>query len=662
MKFPYLNSIFLTSSLLLAQSGLASARDPEEPFQNEIQPLLDTYCIKCHGGEKVKGEVDFSVINNAEDVDAHFELWETVVDVLAYDEMPPEDEDNRPSQEEAQQIADWYETRFVKSVVARPADLKPRRLSSNEYRNTLRSLFGFDLEVAFIAAEQTTMESSLVLKLLPTDPPGANGYVNDTHSARLSTFIWEQYAYLTNRALQELFSKNRKDALEVLIGESLPNDFQPTELTQNQAESLLRTFAPRVHRRPVSKRSLKKILSSLKGLQGNALLDATKTEMQALLVSPEFLYRGLLVEMKPGTQKKVDPFELAERLSYFLWEDMPDRELMDAATSGRLKNPAHLTEQIDRMLASPKAKNLAESFGAQWLELANIDDADDDVTKREALRSQPLNFLNYLFTEDRPVVELIDSNITFTNYITASYYPEDRGQLETYIKPTGIERQLVPNQKLVLEKSTDRGGILTMPGILAMNRGPILRGTWMLRRILGERLGEPPGDIPPIEAASQDPSLSFRERFELHRSDPTCARCHDRIDPLGFAMQTYDDNGFNKLASNYKAPKRNTGHDDPAEALDTSGQLPSGESFESFEELKTILTGHKKPDIIRNAVEQVLAYALARKLEAFDRPTVATIAERIDETNGSWRDLFVEVALSLPFQETSIPPIPKKET
>lgn len=643
---------------LIAMFATAQAADSnnDSPFASEIQPLLEQYCVECHGGEKLKGEVDFTTIATSQDVEANFELWELVADVLAYEEMPPEKAKTRPSELESQRILDWYQETFIESVEARPGPFQPRRLSAPEYRNTLRSLFGFDLEVAIIAAEQTAVERSLALKLLPTDPPGASGFINDTHSAPLTTVTWEQYAYLADRALLQLFSFQRRDALEALIGQALPPAFRASDLAPAQAEALLRSFAPRALRRPVSEARLAPALSALKDLSGQALVDATRTEMKALLVSPGFIYRGLLFDGQAGMEQAVDPYELAERLSYFLWEDMPDATLIEAAAKGELNNSKQFAAQIDRMLASPKSRTLAESFAAQWFGLADIDNAADDVNTRRALRSQPFDFLNYLFTENRPVIELIDSKTAFANHITAPFYPQNRAQMEKYQKPKGIERQSPPNQRLALEQAEGRGGILTMPGILAMNRGPVLRGAWMLRKILGERLGDPPADVPPIEASAPNAALTFRERFEQHRSDPTCARCHDRIDPLGFAMQLYDDSGAHKLASNYKAPRRKQEHDDDPNSLDTSGQLPSGEAFADFEELKSILLDAKRGDIIRNAVEQVLAYALCRKLEAYDRPTVDAIAESISETNGSWRDLFIAVAQSLPFRKTYLSP------
>ncbi len=644
---------FIAASSVLT-GGIVFA-NPE--FDSSIRPLIENYCLACHGGEKVKGNVDFSEIMEADDFNAHFEIWETVADMLDFGDMPPEDEELRPSSDEVQQILNWYQNRFVQTVEARAGDFRPRRLSATEYRNTLRSVLGFDLETTIMGAEQTVIERSLVLKLLPDDPPGESGYMNDTRNTPLTSHLWEQHAYIADRAIGELFSSKRRNALSKLIGEELPEEFQADKLTNGQASLLLRSLSKLANRRPIPESSLHFAFVSLQGLSGEALLNATKREIKAILVSPSFLYRGLLVEGEPGEQQRVDAFELAERLSYFLWEDMPDARLMEAAESGEVLNRDGLASQIDRMLASPKALNLSESFAHQWLGLADIDSAADDATTRGSLRSQPLDFLHYLFTEDRPVMELIDSDVAFTSYLTAKFYPEDRKQLSKYVKPKGIERQLVPNERIKIEKDQERGGILTMPGILAMNRGPILRGTWMLRRILGERLGEPPADVPPIQATATNDELSFRDRFDQHRADSTCARCHDRIDPLGFALQEYDDDGAYKLAANYKPPRKTSDHDEPIDEIDTSGTMPTGESFANFQELKDILSTSKREDIIRNVVEQVLAYAICRKLEVYDQSTVDAITKKIDQSDGSWEDLFLDVALSLPFQETRVPEI-----
>lgn len=616
-------------------------------FEDKVRPILEKNCLDCHGGKKVKGKVDFSKILTEKDADANFELWETVVEVIEAGEMPPEDK--TPLGEEDQKtIVDWYEERSQASIEAKATIFKPRRLSGPEYRNTLRSLFGFDLEVAVVKAEQTVVsDSSLVLKLLPTDPPGASGFINDTHRARLSPNIWDQYLHLSNAALEKLFSKSGRTQLGEFLSASLPDEWQPEDLSQKQAERLIRTFVPRALRRPAPENQLSRMLSVISGKGGAELLTATKFELRAVLMSPQFFYRGLLMKGEPGKQQAVDSFELAERLSYFLWEDRPDEELTRLALDGSLSDEKILNAQVSRMLVSPKARSLAESFGAQWLGIDSLDElVGKDPIRHHALKNQAIDFLNYLFTEQRPVMELIDSKVTFVNQGTSGFYGKDRQRMKRYTKSKGIERQRTPNQKLELVHAEGRGGLLTMPGILTMNQGPIQRGTWMLRRIMGVEVGEPPADTPPIKGSPRGKNLSFRERFEAHRSNPSCARCHVKIDPLGFALEAYDRNGQFLDSSERLKGKPST--------IDSSGKLPSGETFKNFAELKSILSTSQQEVIVRNIVEQTLSYALCRKLTRSDQAVVDAISENLCENKGTWSSLFQQVANSVPFRETMI--------
>ena len=624
--------------LLLFESHQSDAKIK---FEENIRPILERSCLKCHGGEKVKGEVDFSKIKTETDADSRFELWETVTEMIEEGEMPPED-NPQLSPEEKSMILDWHQERLRAPIEPLPGNFRPRRLSGPEYRNTLRSLFGFDLEVAVAEAQQTvTGEQSLVLKLLPKDPPGSSGFINDTHGAALSPVIWEQYAFLTDTAIERLFAPKQRPQLEAMIGEKLPPKWEPSALTLDQSRSLIQRFVPRGLRRHVSDERLRTSLDPLKGKSGPELLKALKFEMKAVLLSPAFLYRGLLVERFPGTQRQVDPFELAERLSYFLWEDQPDDELMALASDGSILKKEVITTQVKRMLKSPQARNLAESFGVQWLGIANLDEMIKNPISHHSLRTQPVLFLNHLFTENRPVIELINSKTTFVNEGVSGFYGQDRGKMKRHPKPKGIERQTTPFNKFTLEKATWRGGIITMPGILTMNRGPIQRGTWLLRRVLGVRLGEPPADVPPIKPAPRGQKLTFRERFERHRTDPSCARCHEKIDPLGFALDAYDANG-RFIDRNGKT----------ANGPDTSGKLPTGESFENYAGLKEILLGPQREKIIRNSVERTLSYAMCRKLTRSDQPTIDRITKSIVKNNGTWEYLFVEIVNSLPFRET----------
>jgi hypothetical protein len=561
--------------------------------------------------------------------------------------MPPDDSP-QPTNAERQLALQWYR-QFVVSVEARPAVLRPRRLSKIEYRNTLRSLLGFDLEAAVIEAEQTDTETSLVFKLLPTDPPGESGFTNDTHSNPLSTVAWDQYSYLADVGLEELFSVNRREQLETLTG---PIN-EDVGISANQAEQMVRRFVPKAFRRKLSPTHLDPILARLAGQKGDSLVRALKLEMKAVLLSPEFLYRGFLVDGVRGAQRPIDPFELAERLSYFLWADMPDRLLMSKAESGELGDPDVLAAELDRMIMSPKARSLAEVFVSEWLSLSEIDLASDNPPVRDALKAQPIDFMHFLFTQGRPLIELVDSDVAFVNAHTSRLYGEDAKQMEKQVRRKGIEVASQPNQQIEIRKATERGGVLTMPGILAMNRGPILRGTWILERILGDELPAPPANVGQVAANIPGQQLTFRERFEQHRANLACAVCHDKIDPLGFSLQTFDDGGQFVLAKNYKRkgkPKKKQKTEDPGQ-LKTSGVLPSGERFQDIVELKQILATSKREAVIRNIVRRTLSYALCRKLEVFDLPAVDTITDQMVETNGTWRDLFFAVVTSLPFRE-----------
>ena len=612
-------------------------------FEDEVLPILKTSCLKCHGGEKTKGKVDFSKISTERDAGKYLDLWETVVEVVELGEMPPEEEPPLSSAER-KKISDWRDEYLEAPVELTIPPFRPRRLSAHEYKNTLGSLFGFDLEVGIVAAEQTvTGEKSLVLKILSPDPPGQSGYFNDTHAAPISTSLIENYAYLAGASLERLFSKKGKSSLTRMIGRGENWDGR---VDPDLAEEIVRSFLPRIFRRPVPEERIKAVLDQLKGKEGDALVSVLKFELKSALISPEFLYRGFLAGQ--GEQKgrqAVDPFELAERLSYFLWEDMPDDELFESAESGALLKEGEVGRQVARMLADPRARNLSESFGVQWLGLSSIDDQiKNNPIHLHAMRTQPRDFLHYLFTEDRPLLELLDSNVTFVNQSTSGFYGNDRKRLAPFHKPKGIERQRTMNQRLVIRDAEGRGGILTMPSILAMNHGPILRGTWILRHILGERLGEPPADVPPIKPPPQGKKMTFRERFEAHRANATCARCHEKIDPLGFALDAYDNNGRYLLASYHK--KANL------PPIDTSGKLPSGDKFEDFQGLKRLLLTKKREQVVRNLTNQLLSYALCRKLGLGDQPVVEEIASRAVLKNSTWKELLIEVANSAPFRES----------
>ena len=525
---PSIFLIFTLTCLGVVAVG-ASEKAMYAGYEKTLKPLLMQYCIDCHGGKKVKGEVDFTKIKTGKDVADAFELWEKVTGVIKHKDMPPEDE-KQPTDAQRGLIQQWYEKDFIAHIEARPGVLRPRRLSAVEFENTLASLLGFKMVVTVAHAEESEIESSLIEKIFPPDPPGDSGFKNDTHNTPLSLAQWEKYGQIIDAGIAELFSQSRREQLVAYTGPIKDN------LDLDHARVLLRRFLSRTYRRPVEQSTLEAVINNVK--EAKDIEKALRFEMKVALMSPKFLYRGFLLQPQEDGPQSVDAFDLAERLSYFIWADMPDAPLMEAAVGG-LQKKARIHEQVTRMLASPKARMLARVFAKEWLTLGEIDKVTGrNPVHKKGITDQPLEFMHYLFSENRPLLELIDSRVTFANPQMRRFYErEDHAKIKNVARASGIERAYVPLQRITLADSRVRGGILTMPGILMMNKGPVTRGHWMLERIMGVHLPDPPDDIKPVPNNKKGQQLSFRERFAVHRDNASCAVCHDRIDPLGFALE-----------------------------------------------------------------------------------------------------------------------------
>ena len=596
-------------------------------YEKNLKPLLMQYCIDCHGGEKVKGKVDFTKIETGKDVADAFELWEKVTGVIKHKDMPPEDE-QQPTDAQRRLIQQWYEKDFIARVEARPGIFKPRRLSAVEFENTLASLLGFKMVITVAHAEESEIESSLIEKVFPPDPPGGSRFKNDTANTPLSPAQWEKYGQIIDAGIAELFSQSRREQLEKYTGPIRDG------IRMEHASRLLKDFLPRAYRRPVDSSMMETVIGNVQ--ESEDLEKALRFEMKVALMSPGFLYRGFLMPPQEQGSQMVDSYELAERLSYFIWADMPDDTLMKAAVEG-LQTKAAIHGQVTRLLTSPKARMLTEVFAREWLTLGEIEKvAGRNPVYKKGITDQPLEFLHYLFSENRPLLELIDSRVTYANPQMRRFYEQkDQPKIKNVARARGVEKAYVPLQRISLEDSKVRGGIITMPGILMMNKGPVTRGHWMLERIMGVHLPDPPDDIKPVPNNRKGETLSFRERFAVHRDNASCAVCHDKIDPLGFALDAYRSNG--DLITNSQAP------------VDTSGQLPSGESFKDFAGLKKILITSQRRVIIRNIVERMLSYGLARKLTVYDRSTIERITDEMEKSNGGYGDLIREITVSTPF-------------
>ncbi|WDE97116.1 DUF1588 domain-containing protein [Lentisphaera profundi] len=631
--------LLMTSLLFITGMNLMS--NEKIDYNNQIKPFLEKHCIECHGGEKIKAKLDFTKINSPKDIKLHFEMWEEALELIHEGEMPPEERD-QPELEEKKIFTQWYKHNF-EEVEAHPGFSQPRRLSTMEYKNSLEDIFGFNLEVQVQEAHESKIEKSLVKKLFPVDPPGRSGFQNDTYGSQFASSDLSRYAFIADKTIEKLFNESEK----------LSAVKPPNKITKKQTAQILSYYLSKIYRRSLNKEEI----ASLKVLIGKNtdLWSMLRMELKAALISPKFLYRGLDIKGTAGEVFSVSNDELAQRLSYFLWGSVPDEKLLKLAKNKSLKDEEVWEMQIKRMVEDQRSQRFIEDIAVQWFALNEMDHLGGRLPYDDALKNQPIKFFEYLIKEDRPLIELIDSKVTYANGLIEKFYKKDSKQITRVGKEKGIEMVIQPLQKIELKNTENRGGILTMPGILAMNgvkgrTSPVLRGTWVLERILGDHLPEPPMDVGAVPNNKKGEILTFRQRFEAHRSNKTCAVCHDRIDPLGFALESYDDSGgfrTHEMIGKKKNAKKGA-------AIDASGQMPSGEKFKSFLELKSTLVNNHSETITRNIVKRFMSYALCRKLELYDQPEVERITKQLNENQGTYLELIKLVTTSLPFTKTVI--------
>ncbi|MEO6080437.1 MAG: DUF1592 domain-containing protein [Steroidobacteraceae bacterium] len=419
----------------------------------------------------------------------------------------------------------------------------------------------------------------------------------------------------------------------------------PTAKNQaGYAREILTTLARRAYRRPVTEGDVKPLLNlaNLVRSRGGSFEDGIRVALQAILVSPKFLFR---VERDPpaGVEaQRINDLELASRLSYFLWSSMPDDELLMLAEQGKLREPASLRSQVRRMTIDPKAHALTESFAGQWLQTRDLEsltpDAklfpDFDARLRDAMRTETEMFFQSIVSEDRSVLDLIDGRYTFVNEPLAKLYgiADVRGREFRRVELDGAQRS----------------GILTHASVLTVTSyptrtSPVIRGKWVLETILNSPPPPPPANIPSLDETRVGVSASVRQQLEQHRSNPVCAGCHSRMDPLGFGLENYDAIGRWRTTEG-------------AVPLDSSGVLPDGRQFAGATEMKTLLKADA-PRFVRALSDKVLTYALGRGLEFYDRPAIEEIANRVEQNDYRFSELITATIESLPFQQRSRQPL-----
>jgi hypothetical protein len=416
---------------------------------------------------------------------------------------------------------------------------------------------------------------------------------------------------------------------------------------------------PRAFRRPVSARELERYLALFAGEQsrGETFDESIMYVLSGVLISPQFLFLRERPNPEPGP-RLLDDYELASRLSYFLWGSMPDQTLFNLAAQGRLKDPAVLKEQAVRLLngGTPKVDQdrvrvvydsklheFARRFVEQWLgtrELGRDVKLDPklypqfyEVELQSGIRYQPVLFFQEIMAANLSLLNLLESDFTFVNDSLNRLYG------------LGMPRINKQPIKRPLPKNSHRGGVLGMAAVAAVssypNRtSPVLRGKWVLEALLGTPPLPPPPDVPVLkEREAGDAPATLRDRLLAHRRDAACATCHDRIDPIGFGLENYDPLGRWRT-------------EDGGQPIDAKGELPDGTRFDGPEQLKAILLG-RKDQFVRHLTSKVLGYALGRGLTAADSCVVEEIVARLRQNDYKSHVLIEGIVLSVPFRYQS---------
>jgi len=413
--------------------------------------------------------------------------------------------------------------------------------------------------------------------------------------------------------------------------------FSCTTQDEDCAKRILLSLTRRAYRRPTTGADIQDLLPFYEQGRAEAGFDrGIERALERLLVSPQFLFR---IEREPAAAvARVSDLELASRLSFFLWSSIPDDELLDVAAQGQLHTPAVLEREVRRMLRDRRSASLVTNFAEQWLFVRDIEAKqpdglvfpDFDESLRAAMRKETDLFLDSVLRENRSVLDLLTANYSFINERLAKHYgiPNIQG---SYFR------------RVTFPPGSPRGGLLGQGSILtltsyATRTSPVVRGKWVLENLLSAAPPPPPPNIPALKTDGPEPgrTLTMREAMTEHRANPSCATCHARMDPIGFAMENFD------------AVGRWRDHDHGS-AIDASGRLPNGATFDGMAGLRTILLSDRE-QFVNTVAGKLLMYALGRNLQYYDEPAVRAIVRGAAAGNDTLASLVLGVVKSAPFE------------
>ena len=403
------------------------------------------------------------------------------------------------------------------------------------------------------------------------------------------------------------------------------------------ARELIASLIPRVYRRPVAAAEVERLgrLADAALADKAPFTEAMGVAVQAMLCSPNFLFRWELDPdaLKPGPVRNLNDYEVASRLSYFLWSSMPDERLTELAAKGELLKGDKLRSEVKRMLADWRAQEFVRNFSSQWLQIRAVDEVEIDekmfpkfsAKLRDAMKEETRLFFDAIVREDRSIFDLIETDFTFVNQQLAEHYGLPAVQGNEF-------------QRVKIPSGSPRGGVLSQGSVLIATSmptrtSPVVRGKWVLEQILGTPPPPPPANVPPLEETKVDKDASLRVRLEQHRANPDCAVCHAKIDPVGFTLENFDAIGTWRTQ-------------DGNSRIDTSGKFADGSNVDGFAGLKKYLKGEK---FARAFAQKMMTYALGRGIERADKQTLDAVQRQMAAGGYKMSALISAIVTSDPF-------------
>jgi len=607
-----------------AQARAKLAAESPFDFDRSIRTLLGRYCYRCHNAEKKKGNINLSRDENPRMIFENPKVWTTALEALEGREMPPKKEKQQPSDADRKLLVDFLRKTLDSLDCEHPRDPgKPtvRRLNRTEYDNSLRELTGLDLHLG----DDFSPDAS------------SYGFDNIGEALALSPVLVEQYHAAARKLLSELVDGKAKHP------EAFQRVFFARGDGKDSARQIVERFATRAFRRPADPGFIDRLLGlyDKARTKGQGHEASIRPMLTAVLISPRFLLRLETVRPDVKGPYPVDDYDLATRLSYFLWSAPPDGELLALAAKNALGTPEMLETQTRRMLADPRSQALVDNFMGQWLQLRGLSTHLPDAKKfpqftdslRGAMRKELALFLGEIVRKDRPLTEVVDADYTYVNEELARHY--------------GIDGIQGPEMRRVTLKDRRRGGVITSAAVLMLQSDPERnnvprRGNYIAASILGTPPPPPPPDIPALEESKKaGKELTLRQLLDLHRSKPECFTCHSRIDPLGFSLENFDAIGR----------WRDTEAGAP---VDASGVLPDGKTFSGPVELKQILIS-RKDEFAKTLTTNLLIYALGRGLRREDDCVIQAAQAAAAKQDYRFSSLVVTVVRSFPFRNRRNP-------